>query len=177
MASWLRSRDGDPMGGKAGVEIVVGEFRGRAASIAASERAPPARHAAMLLSSCIIGPHAWLSPPPTPRTPRSAARRAIRASADAVTVSTFNLWCPEYRRVGDCVDTYVPGPPYCAHGPRVPEAQGSLARGRQYCTHAVRLPAAGPSPSPNPNPNNRWVTRARGSRPSRRCIGRGRSGC
>ena len=55
----------------------------------------------MLLSSCIIAPHAWLSPPPTPRTARSAARRAIRASADTVTVSTFNLWCPEYRRVGD----------------------------------------------------------------------------
>ena len=57
----------------------------------------------MLLSSCIIAPHAWLSPPPTPRTPRSAARRAIRDSADTetVTVSTFNLWCPEYRRLGD----------------------------------------------------------------------------
>ena len=41
-------------------------------------------------------PHAvWLSPPPTPRT------RAIRASAESVTVSTFNLWCPEYRRLGD----------------------------------------------------------------------------
>ena len=41
-------------------------------------------------------PHAaWLSPPATPRT------RAIRASAESVTISTFNLWCPEYRRLGD----------------------------------------------------------------------------
>ena len=42
-------------------------------------------------------------------------------------------------------DTYVPGPPYCAYGLRVPppcvlyvpEAQGSLVRGRHYCTYRV----------------------------------------
>ena len=50
---------------------------------------------------------AWLSQP-TPRTPRSAARRAIRACADAVTISTFNLWCPEYRRVGDTRESSFP---------------------------------------------------------------------
>ena len=52
--------------------------------------------------------HAWLSPPPVVRTPRSAERRAIRACADAVTVSTFNLWCPEYRRVGDTRESSFP---------------------------------------------------------------------
>ena len=49
--------------------------------------------------------------------------------------------------------TYVPGPPYCTYGPRVPavcvlyvlKAQGSLPPGPHalHCTHAARVPASG----------------------------------
>ena len=50
-----------------------------------------------------------------------------------------------------CADTYVPGPPFCTYGLRVPascvlyvpEAQGSLPWGGHYCTYAVRVPAPG----------------------------------
>ena len=47
------------------------------------------------------------------------------------------------RPAARCADTYVPGPPHCTHGLRVPaccvlygpEAQGSLPRGATHCTH------------------------------------------
>ena len=53
--------------------------------------------------------------------------------------------------VSCCVDTYVPGPQYCACGlrvpascvPYVPKAQGSLSRGATHCTYGIRVPASG----------------------------------
>ena len=68
------------------------------------------------------------------------------------------------RRVGGCVDTHLPEPPYCTCGLRVPascvlylpKAQGSLARERHYCTYPVRVSASGVPYAPRTVAPHRW---------------------
>ena len=100
------------------------------------------------------GRHGWTSVcKHTPWPPRTRPR-TVRSSS-----STTSHLSPTMRArsagtvpsVSGGADAYVPGPPYCTYGLRVPascvlwtlETWGSLPRGATHCTYTVHAPASG----------------------------------